>query len=570
MSLMTAPGVKKYASKYDFLAQIKPVTSLWTLAGIGLVLRLFFLKYRFAVAFDEVNYLKLGVSGYLNGWSEVLHTYWSPLLPGFIKLFCGIFPDYELAARLISVAAGVGVILPVYFLGRMIYDERVGVFAAGFMAIFPPLAFENTLILTESLLILFGAIALVSGLRMLLRYSLGYAFLTGLACGFAYLAHPLGLGFLIVLCGWLVVGHLTRIYLITRLRLAYLSACLIFGFAVVASPYLVFLKYETGAWTVSAKAKANQQMSTPQHDEGSSFRALNSDNTSVPIDLVFHQGTFLQSTNGEGQAEREVKPVVFVTKFIGNLADMLRVAIPGFLGTIPMLLLGAGVFGAGWRVDESKHLLYLCSFLVFYWLILIPAFHIHARYLASMWPICALLVGRGIVNIYSWLRNFMPLTKLTWRKKPEASTLAMVLILGLLFFLTFLPELGRVIARDRDSKEYVADAIEQKKAGEWLKTNSATTPIIMSRNHAVDFYAGNYRITESVTIPTNSLERVLAYARNRNITHLVLNERYVSDYPQLAPLLSGSAPSDALKLVYMDRDVTNLTTVIYQLKDVTN
>ena len=88
----------------------------------------------------------------------------------------------------------------------------------------------------------------------------------------------------------------------------------------------------------------------------------------------------------------------------------------------------------------------------------------------------------------------------------------------------------------------------------------------MSRNHAVDFYAGNYDITESVTVPTNSAERILAYAKHRSVDYIVLNERYLEDYPALAFLLSDQPEApEGMRMVYNEKDSSGLRTVIYEM-----
>lgn len=562
------PGIKKYLPRNAFAMKIKPATALITLMLAGLALRLFFLRYRFAVAYDEVNYAKLGVSGYLNGLSDVLHTYWSPLLPAFIAFFCNFFGDFELAGRMVSVLAGVLLVVPVYFLGKAVYDQTVGLIAAAFVAIFPPLAFQSTLILTEALSMLFGGLAVLFGLLMLKRYSLGFALLAGVFAGLAYLSHPQGLGFIIVLAIWIPFATVTKLFLIRPLRMVYLMATLLIGFVALSSSYLIYLKNTTGTWTFSAKGAANQQMSTPLKGEGSSFRDLDPTNTSVPIDQVFHQGNFLQATDGGKKPVRSVQLGAFVVKYIKNFADMLQTAIPSTLTTVPMLLFAIGLLGTAWQPQQGKMLLYLLSFVVFFWLVLIPSFHIHLRYLTPLWPICALWIAKGAETIYGWLSTYQPLLKFASRRNVHPSFLAMMYLLVIFLGLSFLPEFGRVISRQADSPDYYADAVEQKKAGLWLKANAKETPVIMSRNHVVDFYAGNYDITQSITIPTNSFERVLAYAKHRGVRYLVLNERYVKDYPQLRFLIEdpGLASEHGLEKIYHDVYPSDLTTVIYRLK----
>jgi len=562
------PGIKKYLPRDTFALKIKPGLALIILIVAGLALRLFFLRYRFAVAYDEVNYVKLGVSGYLNGFSDILHTYWSPLLPACIAFFCNFFDDYELVARMVSVLAGVLLVVPVYFLGKTVYNQTVGLIAAAFVAIFPPLAFQSTLILTEALSMLFGGLAVLFGLLMLKRYSIVFALLAGMFAGLAYLSHPQGLGFIIVLAVWIPFATVIKLFLIRPLRMVYILAVLLIGSIAVASPYLIYLKNTTGTWTFSAKGAANQQMETPLKEEGNSFRDLDPTNTSVPIDQVFHQGNFLQATDGGKKPVRPVQFGSFVIKYIKNFADMLQSAIPTTLTTIPMLLFAVGLLGAVWQPQQGKMVLYLVSFVAFFWLVLIPSFHIHLRYLSPVWPICAVWIAKGAQTIYGWLSRYMPLLKFTSRRNVHPDLLAMMILLVTFLCLSFLPEFGRVISRKADSPDYYADAVEQKKAGLWLKANVKETPVIMSRNHVVDFYAGNYDITQSITIPTSSLERVMAYAKHRGVRYLVLNERYVKDYLQLGFLLENPdiANEHHLNLIYQDVDASGLKTVIYELR----
>lgn len=566
MDVRELPGIKKYSPKSNIVEKIKPAPALIIFMIFALALRLFFVRYRFAVAFDEVNYLKLGVSGHLHSLSEVLHTYWSPLLPTLIAFFCNLFPDYEFAARMVSILAGVFLLIPVYFLGKNAYNEKVGILAAAFVAVFPPIAFQSTLILTEPLMMLFGTLAVFSGLKMLRQYSAGHAVQAGLFAGLAYLAHPLGVGFLALLIAWLLAGCVFKWFLIKPLRVAYLLPILAVGFVTVASPYLIYLKKTTGAWTISAKGSANLQMETPLEGEESSFRALDASNTFVPIDLVFHQGSFLQATNGGNNPVREVRLGHFIVKYIKNFADMLKKAIPEVLTFIPLLLLGVGFIGNAWAPQQGKNVLYLVSFIVFFWLILIPSFHINLRYLTPLWPICAIWIAKGLLDIHAWLSHYLPLTRFSARRKLQPDKLAAVFVIMGFFALSFLPEFGRVIYLNPHSPDYTSDAVEQKKAGEWLKKNISDTPVIMSRNHAVDFYAGNYDITESVTVPTNSFERVLEYAKHRDVDYIVLNERYLQDYPQLGFFLTDNEVEvKDLRLVYKDIDSSGLLTVIYKL-----
>lgn len=523
------------------------------------------MKYRFAIAFDEVNYIKLGVSGHLNGLADVLHTYWSPLLPGLISFACIFVEDYELAGRLVSILAGTFLTIPVYFLGKYVYDQKVGILAAGFAALFPPLVFQSTQVLTEPVYMFLAAASVLLGLRMLHLYSTGLAWLAGISSGLAYLAHPQGIGFFFLLVFWIVFGSVTKLFLIKPLRAVYLVASLGFGFLVVSSPYLWYLRKSTGQWTLSTKAAANWQMEAPKQSQGDVFRSLDPTNRYVPIDQIFHQGDFLRATNGGAKPVREVRLGPFLFKYLKNITNILSSAIPELLTTVPLMLMGVGLLGTSWNPPRGRMVFYLLSFIGFFWLGLIPAFHINLRYFTPLWPICTLWVARGALHIHEWLCLNRSLVKRAKQMKMKPSTFAAFWVVVMALSLSFLPEFGRVVSRRPDNRDYWADPVDQKQAGLWLKENTPGPAIIMSRNHAVDFYAGNYDITASVTIPKASLERVLKYAKYRDVDYLVLNERYKKSFPEIDFLLETDDEVPGLRLIYDQRGPSGLITRVYQV-----
>ncbi|MFQ5639593.1 MAG: ArnT family glycosyltransferase [bacterium] len=566
MTTQTAVRRKKKNRKPEnVFPKLNARTVLIILFALAFVFRLFLVKYRFAIAFDEVNYLKLGVSGYLTGFSAVLHTYWSPLLPALISIFCVFLDDYVFAGRMISMIAGSLLVIPVYFLGKYVYDKWVGLLAAGIVAFFPPLAFQSTQVLTEPIYMLLATCAVLFGLRMVHRYSTGFALLAGLVAALAYLAHPQGIGFFLVLAFWIVFGAVSKLFLIRPLRMVYLLSSFLFGFLIAAAPYLWYLKKTTGHWTFSAKASANLQMAAPQQGEGDPFRSLDSNNQSVPIDQIFHQGNFLQSTRGGSKPVREVRLGRVLFKYVKNLTNVLASAIPPLLTTVPLILLAIGLLGSEWQPGKGKMIFYLLSFVGFFWFILIPSFHINLRYFSPLWPVCSLWMAKGVVNLQEWLSLNMSVRKRAKKMGLSPAVLSAVFILTTVLALGFMPEFGRVLARTPDNGDYWADPVEQKKAGLWLKENTTGPRIIMSRGHAVDIYAGNYDITQSVTLPKASLERVLEYAKYRNVDYLVVNERYIKSYPEMNVLLETRDNISGLELIYDERDVSGLATKIYQV-----
>ncbi|MCG8603561.1 glycosyltransferase family 39 protein, partial [bacterium] len=223
------------------LNRIRPTVALPIIALIGFSLRLLLIQFRFAVAFDEVSYLKLGVSGYFNGISDIFHTYWSPLLPAFIAFACNFVGDYEFAARLVSVLAGTALVFPVYFLGKWVYDVKVGIAAAGFIALFPPLAFQSTQVLSEPLYMLAASCAVLFGFHILRECSWRHAVLAGTGAALAYLAHPQGIGFLLVLIAWLLYALVFNPFQHDRISVVSSLVAVLISFLAVSAPYLLYL-----------------------------------------------------------------------------------------------------------------------------------------------------------------------------------------------------------------------------------------------------------------------------------------------------------------------------------------
>ncbi|MFQ5706571.1 MAG: ArnT family glycosyltransferase [bacterium] len=560
------PEARKRARNQKALLRLPAYPTILLLMVVAFLFRIMLMHYRFAVTFDEVNYLKLGVSGHLKGLSQVLHTYWTPLLPALISVSCSIFSDYELAGRMVSILAGTLLVVPVYYLGKFVYDKTVGLIAAGFVALFPPLAFQSTQVLTEPVFMLFATSAILFGLLMLKRYSVGFAMLAGLATGILYLTHPQGFGYFLLIAFWILFGAATRLFLIKPLRALWMIVPFVLLSFGLSAPYLLYLKHKTGTWTLSAKASANQQFeSFSGQGNYDPFRAWDPEKKIVPIDLIYHQGTFLNATDGEENSISEVHFGPFLKKYVKNVYTMLKSAIPSLLTLFPLMLLGVGLVGSRWKNQQGKLFFFLLSFIAFFWFGIIPAFHITERYLTPLLPVCAIWVAAGAVQAHSWLQEYHPLKKVARKIKLRPEGLAAVALVAAFAIFSFLPELGRIVSRRPGDTDFWADPVEQKQAGLWLKENASGAKIIMSRNHAVDFYAGSYDITQSVTIPTSDLQGVLEYAKYRGVNYIVLNERYESAYPDLRELFQTEQPIPGLRLIYNKKYPAQLITKIYRL-----
>jgi len=545
---------------------------LWlALILVGAVaFRLILMTKAYAVGFDEVNYLKLAASGHLHGLNHVLHTYWSPFYPLVVALFSYLMPDYEVAGKWASLLSSCAVIVPLFFFIRKFYDRRIALGTSLLVAFFTYAASFSVYAHTEFIYSFVAIAGIIAGWYALLNKNIVLSLVSGISFSLAYLTRPEGFGFLLTFLGVTFVVFLVALLKRKRvLPYVYIGLVSSIGFFAVALPYLMYLHRETGQWTLSTKGAANQQgeiyvQNMDQFAEDP-HNCLSKDNKVLLQDDIYHLGTFLTAIKNDDRANIEISRSAFLAKVFENYYKILTEDLTKVL-TVPLLiLLGIGLFVDPWTRQRALINLYLLSYLVFFWLVLIPAFHITLRYFVPLIPLSFIWVAAGTNKVIDWLSETLKTTLGETNKMFSSGWVSAALIVVVIFASAILPEFGKHMKKTVDSTDEWAPCIEQKKAGLWLKEHGVNPPVIMAKNHAVSFYAGNYEIKESVSIPYNTIDRVLEYAKFRGVSYLVFNDRYRNYYPTLGYLLDQENIPPQLKLVYLDKENNGLRTLIYQI-----
>ncbi len=546
------------------------------LMALAAGLRLFLLQFEYAAGWDEINYLKLGASGALYGWGHVLHPYWSPLYPFSIALMAKVIPDFELAGRMVSLLFGVVLIAPFYVLVARFYSTKVAWYGSLIIAFFPMLIESSVSALTESLYIFLAITGILVGLQAMKQPSAKLAAITGILFGLSYLTRPEGIGLFIAFIAVDLIVWINQIFRQHRSRLHWIGISAVGCFMVISAPYWVYLHHATGHWTLSSKGTANLHgaLTAMEHKDQSvnPWLLLNDDNTRLPDDDIYHTGDFLKNYHSskvparsgmENNLEGTADLLRFVKKYLKDFHQVNTGAIGNVLG-LPLLVLA--VLGLLGGIDTQQRLwqdLYLLSYVLFFWVVVIPIFHVTERYLLPMVPIVLIWSARGIDHLIEWLRS------VTTAISRSRSRIWIILVPGLLVVLWIgsyiFPGMARMALKNPYSIEKWAEPIEMKKAGLWLKDHSQKQPIVMSWNHAISFYAGNYDIRQTVSIPHHELDRVLAYARHRGAKYIALNEKNQHDFPTVRFLLDETQAPAELKLIYKDESIPGLKTVIYEI-----
>jgi 4-amino-4-deoxy-L-arabinose transferase-like glycosyltransferase len=539
---------------------MKSNIKLIAILALAFAFRLFLMQWRFAIGFDEPHYLQLGAAAALYGWENILHPYWPPMYPVLVAAMSIFSNDFELIGRLANIFSGTATLIPVYFLAKELFGKRTALVAALLLALFPDIAFKSTDALSESCYTLFSMSGIALGWFALSRRSSISGLLAGVFWGMAYLAKPEGLGYVAVFLGvavlWLLRDWLRHKNL-AALKVALLAVA---GTILLAAPYIFYLKQATGEWTISGKYKVNRYDVT-------SINRLLPDNSKSPLDMAYHWGTFQEYqpetyAGNDGRA-RGIKSLA--VKFAENIYKILRYSIAGVLSGPMFLLLGLGLFSGPEALLKIRMQLYLLAFIVFYWLMVIPFFHINERYFAPLLPLAFVWIAKGVFVLSGAFKGVFERLS-SKRFAHSGSKYGNIVAASLLVVFSFLPEMAKVIGRDRISNEFWDDAVELKEAGEWLKANTAASaPVLMSYNKAVDFYAGQYDIRKTTTFSFDPVDRIVKYAQLREVDYLVVNERYRSEFSYFEDLVTGTNVPEALECVYDRVSASGLRVVIYRV-----
>lgn len=533
-----------------------------TLIGIILLalgFRIFLFRYRYAVKFDEPHYLQLAASSVLYGFENILHPHWSPMYPFLIAIMSLLVRNFELAGRLVSAISGSLVILPVFFLTKNLFGKKTACLSAILIALYPVLAFSSTNVLTESTYMLLSISGIAVGWLALKKGSKILGLVTGLFFGMSYLTRPEGIGCLIVFLWWGITLALVRL---TKKKMAKEIIIVLLFSAIscllISSPYLIYLRKEMGKWSLS------QKWDTGRYAIGS-LRKLSEDNKMLPVDMGWHMGNF-SKLKLKGKVRDSFAGTYFLKRVAKNYYDLVKRAIPSILTGSLFILLILGFLGEYLRKDKIKFNIYLLSHVLFFWFILIPFFISLDRYMIPILPICFVWIGNGLNVLYKWLiLSFRSIATNSPKFLEKTKKISILVIVLFLLIFSYLPEFGKIIVRDKYSRDFWADPIELRKAGLWLKTRTNHPPVLMSYNKAIDFYAGQYDVKKGVSFADNTFDRILKYAYYRGVEYIVVDERYKEKFPQLNFLLEKEIIPPELELVYEDNEMAGLKTMVFKL-----
>ncbi|MDT7781467.1 MAG: hypothetical protein QOC99_3979 [Acidobacteriota bacterium] len=511
----------------------------WTL--LAFLLRLFLIwRVEQVISPDGVEYVALARSLLAGNFREGLSTYWPPLYPLLVGLTSLVFRDAEFAGRLVSVAAGGLLVIATHRMIRVWYGRRAALVGAGLVALHPLLVYYSTTLLTESTYTLLFTSGVVAGWSALSGTRGRSYTLAGAAFGACYLLKPEAAGFLLLLVALTFSRGLfagagpdkesarnyktsarsyktsARNYKISARNALLLCA----GFLLLAAPYLVYLRRETGAWTLSGKAAAHFW-------QGS--RRAGGDFDPVRVSSVPDAATAVVQVTKALRFEYEIFNLLFPPAFV--------------------LLAGLGLFRRRWDGERVRRELYLFSFVAATlagYAVTLP----NIRFLMPLLPILLCWLSNGVIEFADWLGETLSGFKRAGRFGTHAKRLIVpavrrliVPLVAAVLLASLLPLSVYLLRGDKWGDYY-----GQKRAARWITEHdgSHASVGIMSTAPITAFYAGG----RHVALVDEDYGALIARARREGAAYIIVNERDFRYMGLLHTLLDERVSHPGLRLAF--------------------
>jgi 4-amino-4-deoxy-L-arabinose transferase-like glycosyltransferase len=464
---------------------------------VGLLLFAFLLRlplviYPEVIHNDGTAYIYQAKQILLGDWTWGKYP---PLYASLIALFHLFFKNYEIAGIWVSIIFGTLTILPIYLLGKNIFNEKVGAISGLFAVVQPSLYIRSGSVLTESTYYFLLATSVLFGWNAFKKGKPLDILLLGFFTSLAYLTKPEGIGLLFVFAVWtlLINPDQRRRQWAKRVGIVLF---VILCFLAFSSPYLIELRKELGRWEISKKASI-------------SFESF-SENGAHPITgpKPWKRINLLSVLKDFPNALKKIGKGFFISFYKFNQAYAPVLSILTIFGLILL-------FKKEYRF-ALKGSFYLMSYLLFFFGFVLPFFWITPRYTSQMIPVFIPWAALGFLGFLGWVKE----RSKEGRFQKKFSAISLILILVVLFVQ------GRVI--HTGGHRFI-----QREAGFWMKDHLLKKAKVMSRLPQEAFYAD----LPWIMIPNKSYEEIINVAHSKGVQYLIIDEEVEKDLPDMAKKL---------------------------------
>ena len=571
---------------------------IWFLLIISLSVRIYLSLFTYVIKNDSVAYMqnaKYIVSG--DFLSALRHDY-HPLYSLIMAVLYNVIPNMELSGTIISVLFGTLTVVVFYLIGKSVFDQKVSFVSSVILAFHPYAVRFSADIISDSTYFFLFISALGLGYFAIVNRKLLLFALTGICSALAYLTRPEGVGIIIIVVFWCALKDCARIKILWKEKLISILI-LVVSFLVFSMPYLVFIKQDTGSWSLTKKKKvsnlaglekviatlksdrsvkeeSDKEMEEPDLVESKKVvvapgndRSVEEDNnkkkdvsdlavSEIELDALKNDRLVKESSDKKKSDRRDVVRQMTARKsnFKIHLNGIIHV-IKKYVSTFHPFLFILFIIGViNWtRVDKKRFFgIYVTSTILFYLIILYRLNLTHLghgdniyqypsrRHLMPLVILAVFFVGLGVYAVGAWIHkkfhncNFIVGFKELLENAWKVQLIVLMIVISILLPKTLKPQ--------RFEKRGI------REAGQWIRTNShKPSPIILSNSSRNAYYAGGkhvqmYGINDALGVAQASkADYIIIMQRDYNVIEKEVL-RYIKDkkitlaykYPEKKPL----------------------------------
>jgi len=486
---------------------------VWLLLIISLSVRIYLSFFTYVIKNDSVAFMqnaKYFVSGdFSSGLGHPYHPLYSLIMAVLYK----VVPDMELSGTIISVFFGTLTVMVFYLIGKSVFDQKVAFISSIILAFHPYAVRFSADIISESTYFFFFISALGSGYFAITNRKLLLFALTGICSALAYLARPEGIGIIIIVVSFCALKDCTKIKALWKEKLVAILI-LVVSFLVFSSPYLVYIKSETGKWLLTMKRNLSQPNIAKMPEDRSRDKLIEESAGKTSSDVNTNKQTVVNKTNinrsskdseqkKSGTEKEGVTNVKFVKKTIKGqslktyLGSLLYV-ITKYISTFHPFVFIFFIIGViNWtRIKKARFFgFYISTVIVFYMIILYRLNIVNIavyddiyqypsrRHLMPIIIPAIFCAGIGVYVTGTWMHEkFQNNSVIVGFKESLKSTWSIQLIVLIMVIVVLLP---------KTLKPQRFDKLGIKVVGQWVREHSRKQfPVILSDSARNAYYAG--------------------------------------------------------------------------------
>ncbi len=477
----------------DGSERLRDRNRVFLMLAVGLVIRLvWWWTHALVIENEGAEYARIadnwlagdGYVGLFGGRNVVF----PPLYPGLIALASLVVGDAEIAARVVSLLAGLALIAGSYGVGREAFGEWTGRLAGWLTAIHPLAVALSVSAYSEGLAMALTVLAIYVTLRCLRTWTSWRAVVAGALVGLAYLTRPETLVFAFVLAVVLGIAHavMQRRGTVPAIRA---GSLVLAGAFVVAAPYAASLSLTAGSFRLEGKsaivglinARMRGGMSFPEAARG---LTLDDAGWRGPF-LTADQSLFLKTASPAG-SDLIASTLASAPDRAWAAARALRYQSSGFFGIATVALAIFGLLAHQWWMRTRPGALVLTALMAVQAMFLLAVEYPWDRYFFPLLPFVIAFAAVGIERVCALSTKLLA----AWFTDPQVRTLGATAGL-LLVVLAAAPIYSRVanlgeFAQARD--------LPTRLAGEWIREQAVRSggeprPLVMGYGSAIAFYA---------------------------------------------------------------------------------